>query len=190
MYRSGKQGWLTARIRVSEKCINHLIYYNMSVPVTVVARKNPAKQNEPEKFYAMAQAAGEMNFRSLCKDASEGCTVMRSDIAAVLYALIDSMMKSLAKGEIVRFGDFGSFQVGVSSTGVEKKDDFSANQVKGAHIIFRPGIDLTEMIKTLTFKKKTVGKVVAENELPGGNTGGNTGGTVPVNPGEEDDPNG
>ena len=29
----------------------------MSVPVTVVARKNPAKQNEPEKFYAMAQAA-------------------------------------------------------------------------------------------------------------------------------------
>ena len=42
------------------------------------------------------------------------------------------------------------------------------------------------MIKTLTFKKKTVGKVVAENELPGGNTGG----TVPVNPGEEDDPNG
>jgi len=35
-----------------------------------------------------------------------------------------------------------------------------------------------------------VGKVVAENELPGGNTGGNTGGTVPVNPGEEDDPNG
>ncbi|GAK37579.1 DNA-binding protein, histone-like family [Bacteroides graminisolvens DSM 19988 = JCM 15093] len=133
----------------------------MSVPVTVVARKNPAKQNEPEKFYAMAQAAGEMNFRSLCKDASEGCTVMRADIAAVLYALIDSMMKSLAKGEIVRFGDFGSFQVGVSSTGVEKKDDFSANQVKGAHIIFRPGIDLTEMIKTLTFKKKTVGKVVA-----------------------------
>ena len=70
----------------------------MSVPVTVVARKNPAKQNEPEKFYAMAQAAGEMNFRSLCKDASEGCTVMRADIAAVLYALIDSMMKSLAKG--------------------------------------------------------------------------------------------
>ena len=49
----------------------------MSVPVTVVARKNPAKQNEPEKFYAMAQAAGEMNFRSLCKDASEGCTVLR-----------------------------------------------------------------------------------------------------------------
>ena len=45
-----------------------------------MALKNPAKQNEPEKFYAMAQAAGEMNFRSLCKDAPEGCTVMRADI--------------------------------------------------------------------------------------------------------------
>ena len=51
---------------------------------------------------------------------------------------------------------------------VPLKDDFSA---KGAHIIFRPGIDLTEMIKTQTFKKKTAGKVVAKNELPGENTG-------------------
>ena len=97
----------------------------MSVPVTVVARKNPAKQNEPEKFYAMAQAAGEMNFRSLCKDASEGCTVMRSDIAAVLYALIDSMMKSLAKGEIVRFGDFGSFRLASGRVVAAESSDYN-----------------------------------------------------------------
>ena len=125
----------------------------MSVKVSMVARKNPAVKDSPFKFYALAQADGEMNFRRLCKYASDGCTVKRADIAGVLYALIDAMIQGLTEGEIVRLGEFGSFQVSVNSSGVEKKEDFSASQVKGAHIVFRPGIDLVEMLKTLKFSK-------------------------------------
>lgn len=156
----------------------------MSVPVSVVARKNPGKKDGPYKYYALAQAAGEMNFRNLCKDASDGCTVMRADIAGVLYALIDSMVNGLSEGEIVRLGEFGSFQVAVCSTGVEDKEKFNVSQVKYARIVFRPGVDLENMLKTLNFKKVATRAASQDATTPKDDGGGGK----PVDPTKPKDP--
>ena len=56
-------------------------------------------------------------------------------------------------GEIVRFGDFGSFQVSISSEGAETAEKFNASMIKGGKVVFRPGIDLKEMLAALKYEK-------------------------------------
>ena len=38
----------------------------MTVTYSVVPRKNPAKKDESAKYYAQAQASGELDFEELC----------------------------------------------------------------------------------------------------------------------------
>jgi nucleoid DNA-binding protein len=59
----------------------------------------------------------------------------------------------LSNGEIVRFGDFGSFQVALTSEGAETEAKFNASLIKGGKVAFRPGIDLKEMLATLKYEK-------------------------------------
>jgi predicted histone-like DNA-binding protein len=127
----------------------------MSVKFKVVEKGNPGKPSEPKKFYASANADGEVTFRSLSKQIAQGSTtVSDTDVLAVLNDLNKALVLHLAEGKIVRFGDFGSFQVSLSSEGTETAEKFNSSHVKSAKIHFRPGIDLKEMLKTLHFEKK------------------------------------
>jgi len=56
----------------------------MSVKYSVVMRKNPSRITEQGKFYAHAQAYGEMYFDSLCENVNARCTVTKADVSAVI----------------------------------------------------------------------------------------------------------
>ena len=45
----------------------------MTVSYSVVPRKNPAKKSEPAKYYAQAQASGELDFEELCEAITSRC---------------------------------------------------------------------------------------------------------------------
>ena len=88
----------------------------MAVKYNVIERKNLLKPTEAPKFYASAKADGEVSFKALAKEiAGAGSTVSDTDVLAVLNDLTKALVKYFAEGKIVRFGDFGSFQVSVSS---------------------------------------------------------------------------
>nr|WP_320039505.1 HU family DNA-binding protein [uncultured Bacteroides sp.] len=123
----------------------------MAVRFSVVPKKNPSKSSEPAKFYAQAQGHGDMDFDEICKDVDSRCTATPADVAAVLKALLTTMETSLGKSEIIRLGDFGSFQIAVSSTGTVTKEEFNSSLIKKARISFRPGKLLTKMLKTLDY---------------------------------------
>jgi predicted histone-like DNA-binding protein len=80
-------------------------------------------------------------------------TVSPADTQAVLVALTEVLTEHLAEGKIVRLGDFGAFQVSVSSEGAETEAKFNASLIKGSKVVFRPGIDLKEMQNNLKFEK-------------------------------------
>jgi nucleoid DNA-binding protein len=63
------------------------------------------------------------------------------------------LVEHLADGKIVRLGDFGAFQVSVGSEGAETEAKFNASMIKSSKVIFRPGIDLKEMLNNLKFEK-------------------------------------
>ena len=114
----------------------------------------PGDPEAPKKFYAQAKARKEFTFRELSKEISEGSTtVSDTDVLAVLNDLIKVLRRHLENREIVRLGDFGSFQVALSSEGAETEEAFNASLIKNEKIVFRPGIDLKDMLLTLKFEK-------------------------------------
>ncbi|MDR1652138.1 MAG: HU family DNA-binding protein [Prevotellaceae bacterium] len=126
----------------------------MSVSYVLVEHGNPANPTAPKKFYAQAKASGELSFRQLSKEIAEGSTtVSDTDVLAVLNDLTKILRRHLANGEIVRFGDFGTFQVALKSDGAETADKFHHSLIKASKVTFRVGIDLREMLATLQYEK-------------------------------------
>ena len=54
----------------------------MTVTYSVVPRKNPAKKDESAKYYAQAQASGELDFEELCEGITSRSTCTETDVRA------------------------------------------------------------------------------------------------------------
>lgn len=127
----------------------------MPVKYKLSEKGNPGKPEAAKKFYANAKSTGEVTFRSLSKEiAGASTTVSDTDVMAVLNDLTKALSRHLAEGRIVRFGDFGSFQISISSEGAETEARFTASMIKGGKILFRPGIDLRDMLATVKYEKE------------------------------------
>ena len=117
----------------------------MTVSYSVVPRKNPAKKDEPAKYYAQAQSAGELDFEELCEAITSRSTCTETDVRASISGILYEAKRSLKAGRIVRLGDLGSLQIGLNSEGATSVKEFTGSLIKGAHIIFRPGKTLAEL---------------------------------------------
>ena len=117
----------------------------------MVQRPNPKDATAERKFYVSAKNMGEVSLEAMSENISDRCTLTETDVLAVLSALQREMTKSLMDGRIVRFGTFGSFQLSLNSSGVEKIDDATQNQVKGVRVRFRPGIRIQENLRNLKY---------------------------------------
>ena len=71
----------------------------------------------------------------------------------MLLALEDTITDALKGGEIVRLGDLGTLQIGISSKGAETEEDYDASLIKKARINFRPGLALSGILTGLSYKK-------------------------------------
>lgn len=127
----------------------------MAVSYVIVPKANPQDREAPKKFYAQAKSRGELTFRKLSKEIAEGSTtVSDTDVLAVLNDLTKILRRHLENGEIVRFGDFGSFQITISSEGSETIEKFHSSMIKNSKVTFRPGVDLKEMLATIKYEKE------------------------------------
>ena len=122
------------------------------IQLKTVQRPNPKDVTAPRKYYVSTQSAGEVTLETLSEAISEKCTLTDTDVLAVLSALTKEMKAHLMDGKIVRFGSFGSFQLALNSSGVDKPEETSKHQVKAAKVRFRPGLKIQESLKVLKFK--------------------------------------
>ena len=142
-----------------------------TVTYSVVPRLNPRDKDASPKYYAQAQASGDVSIREMSERIQQSCTVHKADVHAVLVALEDTMIDALKGGEIVRLGDLGTFQIGVSGKGALTEEDYTPTLIQKARINFRPGIALSGILTTLSFSKvakKAVKKSEEEEEQPEG----------------------
>ncbi|WP_321332305.1 HU family DNA-binding protein [uncultured Bacteroides sp.] len=155
-----------------------------SVMYSVVERKNPSIKDAPVKYYAQAQSSGDVDSDEMAERIEKNCTVTRADVTAVLTALEDTISEGLQKGEIVRLGKLGSFQIGLNGKGADTEKEFSVSLIKQAKINFRPGTALSKILPGLSYSK--VSKIANrsttpdDGEVPDPDDPGNGGG------GEED----
>ena len=127
-----------------------------SVTYSVVPRVNPRDKDASPKYYAQAQARGDVNIRDMATRIQSTCTVHKSDVYAVLVALEDVVAEAIQNGEIVRLGDLCTLQVSLSGKGALTEEDYNTDLIKRAKIIFRPGKVLSEALSTLTFSKVAI----------------------------------
>ena len=139
-----------------------------SVTYSVVPRYNPSQKDMPPKYYAQAQARGDVNVREMAERIQSTCTVTKADVYAVLVALEDVIVEALQNGEIVRLGELCTLQVGLSGKGALSEDDYEASLIKRAKVNFRPGIAIAGMLSSLNFTKVAIKyqKEEEEEELP------------------------
>ena len=124
-----------------------------NVTYSVSPRINPRDTEAAPKFYGHVQARGDINLREMAERIQQTCTVHKSDVFAVLVALEDVITEALKGGEIVRLGDLGSLQIGISSKGAVTEEDYSDALIKKARINFRPGSAIVGVLSNLTFSK-------------------------------------
>ena len=135
-----------------------------NVTYSVSPRINPRDKEAAPKYYGQVQASGDISIREMAERIQSNCTVTKADVYAVLVALEDVIIDALKSGEIVRLGDLGSFQIGISSKGAETEKDYSDSLIKKARINFRPGTALAGMLTTLSFSKVAVKYTKDESE--------------------------
>ena len=135
-----------------------------NVTYSVSPRINPREIDEAPLYFAHVQANGEASIREMAERIQQTCTVHKSDVFAVLVALEDVITDALKGGEIVRLGDLGSFQIGISSKGALTEEDYDESLIKKARINFRPGSVLSNILGNLSYKKVAVKSSKADKE--------------------------
>ena len=124
-----------------------------NVTYSVSPRINPRDKEAAPKYYGHVQASGDIDIREMSERIQATCTVHKSDVFAVLVALEDVITEALKSGEIVRLGDLGTLQIGISSKGAETEEDFDDSLIKKARINFRPGSAIVGVLSNLTYAK-------------------------------------
>ena len=127
-----------------------------SVTYSVVPRRNPNEKNTPPKYYAQAQARGDVSLREMSERIQATCTVHKTDVYAVLVALEDVIADALQNGEIVRLGELCTLQVSLSGKGAVTEEDHNATLIERAKINFRPGRALAGALSSLNFTKVAI----------------------------------
>ena len=126
----------------------------MAMKYKLVQKGNPAKPTDPKKFQANAVSKGDIKLRRLAKEIAEISTVSVVDTMAVIESLLQLIPRHVMEGEIVRLGDFGSFSMHLSSSGAESEAAFTKDLIKGVKIMFRPGKELKDALKSVKFEKE------------------------------------
>ena len=136
-----------------------------SVTYSVVPRTKPGEKNDAPKYYAQAQARGDINIREMAERIQSTCTVHKTDVYAVLVALEDVVAEAIQNGEIVRLGDLCTLQVPLSGKGSLTEEDYNESLIKRAKIIFRPGKVLAGALDSLNFSKVPIKYTKEEPEV-------------------------
>ena len=135
-----------------------------TVTYSVVPRINPREKNDPPKFYAQAQARGDVSVREMAERIQATCTVHKTDVYAVLVALEDVVKEAIQNGEIVRLGELCTLQVSLSGKGTLTAKEYDDSLIKKAKIIFRPGTILAGALETLKYSKVPIKYLKEEKE--------------------------
>ena len=136
-----------------------------SVTYSVVPRPNPSEKGTPPKFYAQAQARGDVDIREMSERIQQSCTVHKSDVYAVLVALEDVISEAIQNGEIVRLGDLCTLQVSLSGKGSVTEEDYTPSLIQKKGSNFRPGKVLANAMASLNFTKVEIKYPKDEEEV-------------------------
>ena len=134
------------------------------------------KQKGYGKWYPRAVMTNTVDTDALATIMQRNCTVKKSDILAVISELIETMQDQLQDSKRVKLNGFGTFKIGMSSTGADKASDFDARKnIKGLHVLFMPEVKTDSEGQ----RQKTFISGCSVQEVPKGSDNGPSAGSDP-----------
>jgi predicted histone-like DNA-binding protein len=119
----------------------------------VIEKKNPQAPQTPGKFYANAVNAGKVTIKRFAKEIAGRSSLTKGDVENVLENFLDELPTFLKLGLSVQLGDFGTMRLSLSSEGTDTPEDFKADRIKSAKVIFTPGVDLKAALKDIAYEE-------------------------------------
>lgn len=114
----------------------------MAVYYKVYQNNNPHNPNKGN-WYARAAMIDTDTTETLAKSIMEKCTVNEADVLAVIKALVGEITRSLQSSHRVKLPGFGTFKIGITSSGAPSRDKFSVANITGAHVLFQPELKIS-----------------------------------------------
>lgn len=123
----------------------------MAILFSKVQRINPRDLQAPKKWYVVPNRVEKKSEKEIAEEVIKNTTLNRGEAAMVIDELQNVILKFLLDGYSVQMGDWGSFQLTVTSEGSDTEEHCNANKVKGVNIRFRPGKTMKDKIAKAKF---------------------------------------
>jgi predicted histone-like DNA-binding protein len=123
----------------------------MAIKLKKVQRRNPQNQ-ALIKWYLTQETSGNVGLHEIAKEIEGRSALSLGDVQSVLSNLMEVMPMFLKLGQSIKLEGFGSFRLSVTSDGTATAEELSAHHVKGAKLMFLPGVELKRNLEDLSFE--------------------------------------
>lgn len=114
----------------------------MSIFLKPVQRYNPMDKDAPPKWYPVQYTTKLVNENEVAELIADETTLNPMEAQMAIRQLHKVVQRLLLDGKSVKLGNWGTFNVTLSTEGAETKEALTARNVKSVNINFQPGEDL------------------------------------------------
>ncbi|MFA5329615.1 MAG: HU family DNA-binding protein [Prolixibacteraceae bacterium] len=123
----------------------------MAILYSKTQRFNPRDIEAPRKWYIVPSRVKLKGEKEIAEALSINTTLSKGEAGMVLDELQSVILRTLLDGYSVQMGDWGSFQITVSSEGADSEAACTPNNVTAVNIRFRPGKAMKDALSKATF---------------------------------------
>lgn len=116
-----------------------------------VQRGNPAKPDEPKKWYLSLKSLGLIGEKEVAKQIADETTLNPKEAEMALAQFEKILQRLLLDGHTVQLGDWGYFKLTMNCDGAATEKEAVVANVKKINIRFQAGKGLQEAINKATF---------------------------------------
>ena len=123
------------------------------IEYSVYMMSNNFADDKTPRAYAKNQVHEVWSLDRFCKHiASHNSGYSRGLVKAILTDMCDCMMEQLLNGNKVKLGSLGDFSLTISCEGAASMEEFTADNIRGLNINFKPGEDFENLLSQAEFR--------------------------------------
>lgn len=123
----------------------------MSIFLKPVQRHNPLDKDAPHKWYPVQYTTKMVDENEVAELIADETTLNPMEAQMAIRQLRKVVQRLLLDGKSVKLGNWGTFNITLSSEGAETKEALTARNVKAVNINFLPGDELKAAMQKADF---------------------------------------
>jgi len=123
----------------------------MAILYSKIQRANPQDREAAKKWYIVPNRVQQKSEKEIATALTKNTTLSNGEARMAIDELQSVILSFLLDGYSVQMGDWGSFQITVSSEGAETEEACTTDLVRSVNIRFRPGATMKEALAKATF---------------------------------------